>query len=161
MARAQAQDVLRASLLDRLTGSHGSRRLAGSFGLREIKEEVTRDLQWLLNAHQWWPTDLGSLEEASRSLLTYGIPDLSTFSWVSGADAEEISRLIANAVKTFEPRLLRRSVRVTVVPSESVDDFRVRLRIDAMLNVEPYSEPVSFDTEIDAETGAIQVKGAT
>jgi type VI secretion system protein ImpF len=162
MAKAQEEQVLRPSVLDRLSGAHGAQGPVGSVGLRELKQAVTRDLQWLLNTRQWWPTELDVLEETPRSIITYGIPDLSVFSWISHSDRKEICSCIEEAVKTFEPRLIRRTVRASLVETENkaADDFRVRLRIDAVLHVEPYTEPVSFDTDIEVDTGAIEVKGA-
>ncbi len=160
MSRNQGEKVLRSSVLDRLSGTHGAQNPSGSVGLRELRQAVTRDLEWLLNTRQWWPTELDSLEEAPRSILTYGIPDLSVFSWISHGDRKEICSSIEEAIRTFEPRLIQRTVKVAVVETAAADDFRVRLRIDAVLHVEPYTEPVSFDTDIEVDTGAIEVKGA-
>jgi type VI secretion system protein ImpF len=129
-------------------------------GLREIRQEVTRDLEWLLNTRTWWPGGLDG-EEASRSLLAYGLPDLSTYSSQSASDVDKLCRLVEDAIRTFEPRLLRRSLKVTLLPSEAAGDFSLRLRIEAILYVEPYSEPVSFDTELAVDTGAIRVRDAT
>lgn len=163
MAKAQGEQVLRSSVLDRVSGAYGGQSPMGSIGLRELKQAVTRDLEWLLNTRQWWPTELDALEETSRSIVTYGIPDLSVFSWISHSDRREICSSIEEAVRTFEPRLIGRTVRASLVETEdkAADDFRVRLRIDAVLHVEPYTEPVSFDTSIEVDTGAIEVKGST
>ena len=162
MAKAQEEQVLRPSVLDRVCGAHGAQGPVGSVGLRELKQAVTRDLHWLLNTRQWWPTELDVLEETPRSIITYGIPDLSVFSWISHSDRKEICSCIEEAIRTFEPRLIRRTVRASLVENENkaADDFRVRLRIDAVLHVDPYTEPVSFDTDIEVDTGAIEVKGA-
>ncbi len=161
MARGRGEQILRSSVLDRLSGSHGAKSTYGSVALRDLKQAVARDLDWLLNTRVWWPRDLGHLEECRKSLLTYGIPDLTSYSWASAEDRRNICDCIAQAIKTFEPRLLPRTIKVSLLETEAVDDFRVRLRIDAVLHVEPYSEPVSFDTEIEISTGAVDVKGAT
>jgi predicted component of type VI protein secretion system len=63
------------------------------------------------------------------------------------------------AVKTFEPRLLPSTVRVTILPTKEVDDFRMRFRIEATLYVEPVAEAVFFDSSVEIDTGAIQVEG--
>ena len=92
-------------------------------------------------------------------MLSYGIPDLTGFSWTSVNDGKTVAKLIEEAIKNFEPRLVPRSVKVSQVERESVDDFRVRLRIDAILQVEPYTERVSFDTDFDVESGAMHLSG--
>jgi type VI secretion system protein ImpF len=161
MARDAGERVLRSTVLDRLSGSHGAKSAYGSIGLRELKQAVQRDLGWLLNTRVWWPGDFGHLEECKKSLLTYGIPDLATYSWTSAEDRRTICDRIEQAIKMFEPRLVSRTVKVTLVETEAVDDFLVRLRIDAVLHVEPYTEPVSFDTDIEISTGAVDVRGAT
>ncbi|MDH3213242.1 MAG: type VI secretion system baseplate subunit TssE [Myxococcales bacterium] len=160
MARAQGEQVLRSSVLDRVSGSASAGGTFGSIGLRELKRAVTRDLDRLLNTRVWWPGEFEGLEEAAKSILTYGIPDLSSYSWSSSDGRSDICRCIETAVKTFEPRLLQRTVKVAVVETDAKDDFRVRLRIDAVLHVEPYTEPVSFDTDIEVDTGAVEVRGA-
>lgn len=160
MARAQGEQVLRSTVLDRLSGSHGTTSPHGSIRLQDLKQALTRDLDWLLNTRVWWPGDFDHLEEAGRSILTYGLPDLTTYSWSAAGDRRAICARIETAIKTFEPRLLQRTVKVSLVETEATDYFRVRLRIEAVLHVEPYTEPVSFDTEIALDTGAIEIKGA-
>lgn len=159
MAKARARDILRASVLDRLTGAHGAAGAPGSLGLRELKRAVVHDLEWLLNSRCWWPMDITALEEASTSLINYGIGDLSIYSWISSDDRRLICSMIEDAVRTFEPRLQPRSVKVSLVERNSVEDFSVRIRIEAVLHVEPYTEMVSFDTDIHFDTGEFEVKG--
>lgn len=160
MARAKTPEILRASLFDRLAGTGGTKRADGAVGLRELQAAVTRDLEWLLNSRCWWPGGLEELEESSRSLLNYGIPDLSSFSWASEEDSRTVARRIEDVLKLFEPRLVPRSIKVALLGRESAADFRVRLRIDATLHVEPYTERVAFDTEVDLDTGLMSVRAS-
>ena len=67
-------------------------------------------------------------------------------------------RRIETAIRTFEPRLLPRSIRTEVLPTENVADFKVRIRIEAVLHVDPISEPVVFDTGLDLEGGGLRVE---
>lgn len=160
MAPAKPQEILRGSVLDRLSSSYRTRSADGEVGLREIHDAVMRDLERLLNSRVWWPADLDDFEEAAESLLTYGIPDMSSFSWTSSTDNRTVTKLVEEAIKAFEPRLLARSVKVTPLERDSVDDFSVKMRIDAILQVEPYTERVTFDTELDMETGAMHLSGS-
>jgi type VI secretion system protein ImpF len=155
VAKARTTTVVRASVMDRLSGTHGG---SGAIGLREIKQSVFRDLQWLLNSRRWWPTEFEPLEEIPTSILNYGVPDTSTYSWVAAEDQRKVCSVIENVIKTFEPRLVPRTIRVSLVEREGVDDFSVRMRIEAVLAVDPFTEAVSFDTDIDVDTGGFQMK---
>ena len=157
MAAAKPQDTLRAAVFDRLCSTHKSRGPDGEVGLREIHEAVQRGLEWLLNSRVWWPGDLDEHEEAAVSLLKYGLPDLSTFSWSSSSDAKTLVGLVEQTIKTYEPRLLPRSVKVTLLENDAVDEFNLSMRIEGILRVEPFTDRVSFDTEFDADSGAMRV----
>jgi type VI secretion system protein ImpF len=157
-------EILRPSVLDRLMKRPEQRNESAyheGVGLRELKQAVARDLAWLLNTRMWMPEDaavLAGLEEAHSSVLTYGIPDLSIFSWASPDDCKKIAALVEKAIRTFEPRLIPHSVRCDILPSEDSADFSVKLRIDAILHVEPVSEHVTFDSVADFDGGSIRVE---
>lgn len=163
MAERGAGDMLRPSIIDRLSGRSGGRR-GGEFqpiGIRELKEAVARDLEWLLNTRVWLPQDpeqMAELKEARESLLSYGIPDLSTFSWASPSDCQRIAARVEQAIRIFEPRLLPSSVRCEIITSTDTSDFSLKLRIEAVLYVEPISEHVTFDTKADFDGGGIRVE---
>jgi len=162
MAKAPPEEVVRPSLFDRLIGEV-PRNVPGAqleVGVRELKRAVGRDLDWLLNTRVWYPGDLEEWDELSHSILNYGIPDVSVFSWTSQVDAEKICRALEVAIRRFEPRLAQRSVRVSLQPHTDVADFRLYFRIDAILHVEPVTEPVSFDTSVEVDTGAMHVDRA-
>jgi type VI secretion system protein ImpF len=160
MARPAATSVLRPSLLDRLVQPQGTRAFP-SIGLRELKAAVARDLEWLLNTKTMLNdvSELAELPESRASILAYGIPDFSNASWRSEGDARRICRDIESAVKAFEPRLLPATVRVVILPNTSSTDMRLQFRIEGTLHVEPISEPVSFDSNVQTDTGAIEIEG--
>jgi type VI secretion system protein ImpF len=158
--RSERRQTLLPSIIDRLgaaTGS-GGRAAHPSQTAAELKRSVARDLEWLLNTRVWTPWNLEALEEAGRSILNYGLPELSGYSWASGDDASAIRTLVETAIRTFEPRLVPRSIRTEILPSEDVSDFRLRIRIEAILQVDPISEPVVFDTGLDLEGGGLRVE---
>ncbi|HKC50509.1 MAG TPA: type VI secretion system baseplate subunit TssE [Myxococcota bacterium] len=147
-------------MFDRLMApeSAAARAQLQEMGPRELAAAVGRDLDWLLNTKRWLPDDLEHLPEASHSILAYGLPDLSTYSWRNPGDATAIARLLEETIRRFEPRLRARSVKVTPLASNDADDFRLRFRIDATLEVEPIRMPVSFDTAVDFDASRIQVR---
>jgi len=162
VARSARGDApLRPGVLDRLMLPEGGavRARLHEVDGRDLCAAVARDLDWLLNTKRWLPEDLADFPEANQSILTYGLPDLSTFSWRNAGDSSAIARLLEETIRRFEPRLRERSVKVTPLESNDVDDFRLRFRIDATLEVDPIVLPVSFDTSVDFDASRIQLKG--
>ena len=156
-----ANETILPTVLDRLLdGERGAGRTGIGIGVRELKESVARDLEWLLNSHQSLPERARALAESRTSNLAYGLPDYSQRSWTNQDDAEAMCEIIEEVVRTFEPRFAPRSIQVRYAASERVDDFRMRFRIDAVLRVEPLNEPVSYDTDFEPATGAIEVSRA-
>jgi type VI secretion system protein ImpF len=158
--RSARNQTLAPSIIDRLCApvAGGGRAALEGVTAAELKRSVARDLEWLLNTRVWTPWNLEALEEAGRSILNYGLPELSGYSWASADDARTIKSLIETAIRTFEPRLLPRSIKTEVLPVEDVSDFKVRIRIEAILHVDPISEPVVFDTGLDLEGGGLRVE---
>jgi type VI secretion system protein ImpF len=162
VARSASADApLRPGVLDRLMAPEGgpARAQLHEMGPRELAASVARDLDWLLNTKRWQPDDLEDLPEANHSILCYGLPDLSTYSWRNAGDASAIAHLLEETIRRFEPRLRGRSVKVTPLENNDTDDFRLRFRIDATLEVEPIRMPVSFDTDVDFDASRISVRG--
>jgi type VI secretion system protein ImpF len=161
VARSARGDApLRPGVLDRLLAPEGGPRgQLMELDARDLCAIVARDLDWLLNTKRWLPDDLSEFPEASQSILTYGLPDLSTYSWRNAVDSNAIARLLEETIRRFEPRLRESSVKVTAIPTNDVDDFRLRFRIDATLEVLPIVQPVSFDTAVDFDASRISVRG--
>jgi len=163
MAKPRADQPLIPSVLDRLLDDEPAttREPVKSRGqvLRELKQSVARDLQNLLNTRcrcLSWPEDLGELR---RSLVNYGIPD------VTGADlgtlhrGETFVRVVEEVIRRLEPRF--RTAKVEVLDNAEPLDRTLRFRIDALLAVEPVPEPVTFDSVMQPVTGNVEVTRAT
>ena len=161
MASGRKEAYLRASLLDRLMLPPGSSR-GGSqlvIGVRELRESVARDIDWLLNSKRFLDTDLEGLKEVRTSVLNYGMPDFSPTSWRNDKELSSLARTIEELLRRFEPRLRPSSIKVTAQQPVEKDDMRPHFRIDAVLHVDPVNEPVSFDTDVDYESSRISVRG--
>ncbi|MHB8079821.1 MAG: type VI secretion system baseplate subunit TssE [Candidatus Krumholzibacteriia bacterium] len=148
---------MRHSVLDRLAATGGgSRQRDLRIGVEELKQSVRRDIEWLLNSRR--PLlDLADLPEARASILAYGMPDLTGFS-SSQADRQRICAHIETALRTFEPRLLPRSIKVEPVTGREEGYARLKFSIHALLDVDPVREPISFDTSVETSSGAVQVR---
>ena len=162
MARSQERETLRGSLLDRLTGKHGANTTFGAIQHRDLKTSLMRDLNWLLNSRAWFPEDLSDYPEARASLLNFGLPDFTSYSWKRVGDQKNICGAIEEAIRAFEPRLRAHTVRVTPIEEDFGGEVSlfVKLRIEAKLNIEPYNEPIAFDTEVEIDSGAISITRA-
>jgi type VI secretion system protein ImpF len=126
-----------------------------SKSLRELKQSVMRDLEWLLNTRQIATGIPEDLKELSDSVANFGLPDFSVLSTESSDDQKFIKHEIEDALRRFEQRL--ESVVVTVDASHSPERV-IRFRIDARLKVEPTPEPITFDTVLQLGSGEYHVQ---
>lgn len=162
MPQVDSQHPLLPSLLDRLIDFEpdvSSEPLwRHTFTLGELKEQVRRDLEFLLNTRHA-RTDLTEQQcQLSRSCLTYGLPDFTSWT-VGGPQAlERLRRAVEQAIHDFEPRLT--DVQVVVREPEQQYDRSFHLTIQAVLHVEPVIEPVAFDTVVETSTGVCDVRSS-
>jgi type VI secretion system protein ImpF len=161
MARGLGETTITISALDRLIDlepdNHMENPLSRSQSVRLLKSAVRRDLEWLLNSRRIAdPPDEG-LKELNRSTYVYGLPDLSALTMASTADKNRLVRQILSTINLFEPRLM--NVRLVMVETPDASKKDVRLRIEAMLRMDPVPEPVSFDTVIELKSGNCHLSG--
>ncbi len=161
MARPQGDITVTLSVLDRLIDTdpknHSEAPLSRSQSVRLLKGAVQRDLEWLLNTRRIFQEPDESLKEVNRSLYLYGLPDFSAFSMNSSGDQNRLLRQLLATVKMFEPRLA--NVRIVPVDAPGSGLQQLRLRIEAMLLMDPAPEPVSFDTVIELKSGVCRLSG--
>jgi type VI secretion system protein ImpF len=161
MARPGSSEVLRHSIVDRLAGTGGP--ISGGdlrIGVEDLKQAVRRDIEWLLNTRRPVALRLENFPEAADSILNYGLPDFTQYSASSGDDCNRVCGLIEEALRRFEPRLESRSVRVEYIRTDEVTGLQAQFRIRGILHVDPVREPVSFDTHVEMDSGAIEITAA-
>jgi type VI secretion system protein ImpF len=160
-----ASDPLLPSILDRLFDDAPDVSTEPPWSwtqdLRELKQAVVRDLEALLNTRQ---TRLESIEdspdaEIARSVLTYGLPDVTSAKVDSLEAREAVRSTVEQAIRRFEPRLI--DVRVVAQEPEGPSDRVVRLTVEAWLALDPEPVPVVFDTLVESAIGAYTVKPAS
>ena len=161
MARTAGDITVTLSVLDRLIDrepkSQTEAPLTRSQSVRLLKSAVQRDLEWLLNTRRIFQEPDESMKEINRSLYMYGLPDFSQYTMASVADQAKLLKQLLNTVKMFEPRLGNVRIVPMEVSEKGIQQFR--LRIEAMLLMDPSPEPVSFDTVIGLKTGNCKVSG--
>ena len=123
--------------------------------LRELKQSVRRDVEWLLNTRHTADKVPEDLEELNNSLAIYGLPDFTGMSAKSLDDKKSLIRSIENALRIFEPRFMNLKVVL-----EAADEFHrgVKFKIQATLRVEPTPEPIVFDTVLQVGSGEFKVE---
>jgi type VI secretion system protein ImpF len=161
MAKNQGETTITISVLDRLIdqdpGNRVENPLTRSQSVRLLKAAVRRDLEWLLNSRRIAdPPDEG-LKEVNRSVYIYGLPDASALSIASPADRNRLTKSIMATINLFEPRLA--NVRLVMVETPDAGKKDVRLRIEAMLRMDPVPEPITFDTVIELKSGNCHLSG--
>lgn len=155
MAQPSLPPGLLPSLKDRLIDpdSVGTRAQPG-YTLVQILESVREDLEELLNTRRSHERLDSDYPELGKSIVAYGLPDLSTMSASTAGKQEAMARLIEKAILQNEPRL--RNVRANVVWSRAFD-LRAHFHIEAELRVTP-SPRIAFETEIELTTGYASIR---
>ncbi len=162
MPRWEPEQSVSQSVLERLIDRDPKSQtpempLTRAQSARLLKASVRRDLEWLLNTRRT-PEPAGKeYEDVEQSLYNYGLPDISSLNWQSSRDRQRLCRMLEDALKTFEPRLLH----AKVVPLEALSGSQhvVRFQIEGMLDMDPAPEHISFDTVLRLTSGEYQVKG--
>ena len=166
MADQTPQDRLQPALLDRLTDEEPESKVEGRdrrvISMRRLRECVPRDLAWLLNTMPLSQTDdLADFPAVRESVLDYGMQDLAGVT-LSGLDPSELERRIKNAILLFEPRVLRKTLRVTAVMA---DDSEHRNALAFEIEGELWGQPVPtrlyLKSEVDLEDGSLTVMDRT
>lgn len=124
--------------------------------MRALKASLWRDLSVLLNTKRREEEIPEQFSEANQSLLTFGLPDFSSYSLKSPSDRNRLRRAIETAIRRFEPRLEKVTVTVDE-PDET--SAALHFRVDALLRVDPAPEPVSFETLLQPESSHFVVVG--
>jgi type VI secretion system protein ImpF len=158
MAR-ENQPTLTPSLLDRFIDPEfqGGAPLRG-FSVAETAEAVRRDLEDLLNTRLSSHRVPESCPEVLRSLVAFGLPDLTSLNAITTQEREDIGKALAEIVERHEPRL--RDVRAAVIDADGdVKRRSVRFRLEARLRVEPAPD-VAFETVVELTSGQSTVRRA-
>ena len=136
---------------------HRLRKAQSSYSIRQLKDDVARDLASLLNSRQELQQGVPEeFKELRGSLLEFGVPDFTAYSLSSSEDRKRIRREVEQAIAQSEPRL--KSVRVYLEPEEKFSQV-LRFRIEGLLRVESFTEPVTFDASLYVTNHQYEVRG--
>jgi len=157
MARIDGELRVTTSVLDRLLDFDPKQSKDGprsrTTSIRELKQSVMRDLEWLLNTRHGIKVPEG-LEETKRSVVFYGLPDFTGLSIANNAELKQLTKHIEDAINFFEPRFL--DLKIIFEPITPLER-QIRFRVEARLDAEPTPEPITFDTVMNSGTGNFSV----
>ena len=156
--QSATQSVLER-LIDRDPGSPSDAVSNHAQSVRQLKLSLRRDLEWLLNTRRTPEPAGASFQELSKSLINYGLPDVTAFSHEATGDRARLLRLLESTIGTFEPRLA--GVKVTALEANRGAAHVMRFQIEGMLLMDPEPEHISFDTVLQLASGQYEVKGDT
>ena len=162
MAESGNQVQLQPSLLDRLTDDEPENKSepAARRGLTKVKlrKSVIRDLNWLFNSSNLAAVqDLDDYPEVINSVINYGMPDLTGHT-LSSIDVPEIERLLKQVIIEFEPRIIRRTLKIRlIVDSDEMSHNAMTFDIEGELWADPVPLHVYMKTKRDLEIGDIKV----
>lgn len=161
---ASGQQAARAalSLLDRLFDPQPAMRedapSTRGEASRQFQAALCRDVSALLNTRRAEADFDPAYEEASHSLLRFGIRDFTSSNLTSGAAQEAVRLSIERAIREFEPRL--ELVSVSVEPPDPIRP-ELQFQVEATLCGGPAAGLVVFDVRLQRETGRMTVSGRT
>jgi type VI secretion system protein ImpF len=163
MAELTPQERLQPALLDRLTDEEPEKQLERRehrvMSKSRLRQAVLRDLAWLFNTTKLEAgMDLTTAPYARRSVINFGLPALSGRA-ASSLDMSDLERAIREAILDYEPRILPGALRVRALVQASPLDHHniIGVEIQGQLWAQPVPLELLVRTEIDLETGAVQI----
>lgn len=145
-------------LIDREPANRNEPQSWRTQSMKELKDSLRRDLEWLLNSRRSPIEPPDSAQELWQSVYCYGLPDTTGLALRSTDDKKRLATVVELAIASFEPRL--QNVKVTV-PTATPTNRIIHFQIEAMLRIEPAPERVFFDTKLEISSGEYQVEGET
>jgi type VI secretion system protein ImpF len=123
----------------------------------ELRKIVISEISALLNTVNFESAqDLSEAQEVGKSVLNFGFPDLARLSIDENA-VFRIAQELEQALRDYEPRLVRGSIKARRDETVSPDDLRVRFLVGAALRMQPVDIPVQFFAEVELDSGKIKI----
>ncbi len=163
MGQWSLKERLQPSLLDRLTDLEPTKTKEStsqqSMSQKQFKEAVIRDLGWLLNSVALDVCeDLEKYPEVQRSVLNFGLPDMSGHT-SSNVIIRTMESTIKSVIQQFEPRIINNSLKVKIHSNpEEMSHNSLVIEIAGAVFGQPSPFQVVLKSELNLECGEFQVK---
>ena len=126
----------------------------------DVRRDVVRNLEWLLNTEQ--PSTLAGVAlppAVQRSVLCYGIPAYSG-KVQSAFKVEDVAWSIRERIIAFETRIEAATLSVSAAETDSGVKFnRMRFTIHGFLRADPLPIEFVVQSELDLESGSARIIG--
>jgi type VI secretion system protein ImpF len=123
---------------------------------RRMRQDLEIDLAALVDTVNLASvTDLSGLDYVKRSILNFGLDDLTHIT-IDSRDIDDIGKQLKAAILDHEPRLTPDSVAVERSTDDEVNQ-RVRFRVKAEMSSKPLDIPIEFVAEVDVGSGKILI----
>ena len=149
-------EKLQPCLLDRLTDEEPARseesRNQRVVSHQRYRRGVLRDLEWLFNTQATLsvegvqPFNLRDYPEAFRSVINFGVRQLCG---QTAPDMNQLQEDLAEAIRTFEPRITPRSLTIHA----DMERNHLTFDIQGELWANPLPEQLHLKTSVDLENG--------
>jgi type VI secretion system protein ImpF len=136
-----------------------SRRNSARLPVNEttLRRELAEDLNALLNTIRLSSAeDISAFPYAARSILNYGLTDITSHS-VEESAVEDIIAELRRVLAEYEPRLVGPSIVVERDASVESSTMKVRFTVQAEMHATPVDVPVEFVAELELDSGKIRV----
>lgn len=124
---------------------------------KALRESVRLDLQNLLNTRQRclsWPKEFSELD---RSVLDYGIPDLTGANLSTASRRNAFLQQLAGVIQRHDARF--HTVKIEPLDNADPHDRTLRFRIEATLRVETETETAIFDFQMEPVSRQMETLG--
>jgi type VI secretion system protein ImpF len=150
---------LRMSLLDRLIDEAPDLSFdpprSRTEELRVIRETFRRDIEAILNTRRRCLSPPAELRALKAALPYCGVSDLVGMSLATQQERASLLHSLEEAIRTFEPRF--RSVELSLVQARDPLDRVLRIRIEAVTQIEQAHGPIVLETALDPATRTFSV----
>ncbi|MGL4494574.1 MAG: type VI secretion system baseplate subunit TssE [Beijerinckiaceae bacterium] len=140
----------------RIVAARKSRR--ASITEAQLRNEVSRDLDTLLNTTNLDSViDLSDAPAVQRSVVNFGLPDIVART-IDNYKTEDIINEVRTAINVYEPRLIRKSVKVMRDDTIDPATLTIRFLVKADMACDPVALPVEFIADFEVASGKMLIR---
>jgi type VI secretion system protein ImpF len=129
----------------------------GGISESALRQEISEDLAALLNTVNLAAADdIAAFPDAERSIINYGLSDLTAMS-IDESAIDRFDVKLADILRAYEPRLAPDSIRIERDDSVDRASLRIRFNIHAEMLSHPVDIPVEFVADIEVDSGKLRI----
>ena len=136
-----------------------SRRVSARSWVNEaaLRRDLAEDLTRLLNTVNLDSAqELSEFSYAARSILNYGLTDITAYSLEENA-VNDITAELRQSLKDYEPRLIPASIEVRRDTTVDSAAQQIRFAVSAEMHATPVDIPVEFVAELELDSGKMRI----